>query len=251
LTPQDHPLDRLLRELTLHSALGDEDRQAILDLPVRIRRLDPLAYLVRDGVLPVICSVLIDGFAFRQKVTGSGSRQILALCFPGDAVDLQNIFLNVADHSVQMLTSGTVANIKREDIRELVMTRPFVGAALIKLTLIEASIMREWVVNVGRRHARERIAHLLCEFAVTAETRGLSTGGYDLPMTQEQLADATGLTPVHVNRILKGLETEGLIVRQRRHIHFPSWRALQQVGDFNWEYLHLANEQRNAIQAVA
>ncbi len=192
--------------------------------------------------MPANCSVLMDGFAFRQKFTGDGARQIIALCIPGDAVDLQNMFLNIADHGVQMLTSGTVADLRRSDLQDLVMARPAIGAAIIKSTLVEASIVREWVVNVGRRDARERIAHLLCEFAVRLEMRDLSSGGFELPMTQEQLADATGLTPVHVNRVLKGLEADGLITRQRRHIQFPDWRALQQAGDFSRQYLHLPGE---------
>jgi CRP-like cAMP-binding protein len=99
------------------------------------------------------------------------------------------------------------------------------------------------VVNVGRRDARERIAHILCEFAVRLEARGLAADhGFELPMTQEQLADATGLTPVHVNRVLKGLEAEGLIERKRRTIHFPDWRRLQDVGDFSRAYLHIPGE---------
>lgn len=228
--------------MTFHRPLNDDDRDAILNLPLRIRTLDHGSYLVREGGLPANCSVLIDGFAFRQKLTGEGTRQIIALCIPGDAVDLQNMFLDVADHSVQMLTPGTVADLRRSDLQELVMARPAIGAAIIKAALVEASVVREWVVNVGRRDARERIAHLLCEFAVRLEVRGLSQRGFELPMTQEQLADATGLTPVHVNRVLKGLEAEGLITRQRRHIQFPDWRALQHVGDFNRQYLHLPGE---------
>jgi CRP-like cAMP-binding protein len=239
---QNHPLERFLWELTFHRPLDEEDRQAVLDLPVRIRDLDPGSYLVREGTLPLNCSVLIEGYAYRQKTTGDGARQIIALCIPGDAVDLQNMFLNVADHAVQMLTRGTVADLKRSDLQDLVMERPAIGAAIIKSTLVEASIVREWVVNVGRRDARERIAHVLCEFAVRLETRGLSSGGFELPMTQEQLADTTGLTPVHVNRVLKGLEAEGLIERQRRQIQFPDWRALQSVGDFSRHYLHLPGE---------
>jgi len=242
MPPPKHPLERFLWELTFHRELDADDRQAILDLPVRVRQLDPGTYLVREGVVPKICSVLIDGYAYRQKLTGDGARQILALCIPGDAVDLQNMFLNVADHAVQMLTSGTVADLKRSDLQDLVLARPAVGAAIIKSTLVEASILREWVVNVGRRDARERIAHVLCEFAVRLETRGLSSGGFELPMTQEQLADTTGLTPVHVNRTLKVLEAEGLITRQRRHIQFPDWRALQSAGDFSRQYLHLPDE---------
>ncbi|MFL6765700.1 MAG: Crp/Fnr family transcriptional regulator [Sphingomicrobium sp.] len=226
--------------MSWHVRLSEEDRQAILNLPFRLRKLDPGSYLVREGSLPALCSVLVDGYAYRQKMTGDGSRQILAVCIPSDAVDLQNIFLDVSDHSVQMLTRGTVADIPREHIQQLVLSLPNIGRAVIQLTLVEASILREWVVNVGRRDARERIAHVLCEFAVRLEVRGLTSyNGFELPMTQEQLADATGLTSVHVNRVLKGLELDGLISRKRRHIQFPDWRALQDVGDFSRAYLHL------------
>jgi len=176
-------------------------------------------------------------------MTGDGARQIMAVCIPGDAVDLQNIFLDASDHSVQMLTRGDVADVPREPLQELVLNRPGIGRAIIQLTLVEASILREWVVNVGRRDARERIAHVLCEFAVRLETRGLISGqGFELPMTQEQLADATGLTPVHVNRVLKALEADGLITRQRRQIHYSDWRALQDAGDFTRNYLHIPGE---------
>lgn len=211
--------------------------------PHRLRRLDAGSYLVRDGALPSNCAVLVDGFAYRQKMTGDGSRQILAVCIPGDAVDLQNIFLEVSDHAVQMLTRGIVADLAREALQQLVLTRPAIGRAVIQLTLVEASILREWIVNVGRRDARERIAHILCEFAVRLESRGLAFDhGFELPMTQEQLADATGLTSVHVNRVLKALEADGLIERRRRHVYFPNWRALQDVGDFSRAYLHLPGE---------
>ncbi|MFL6744833.1 MAG: Crp/Fnr family transcriptional regulator [Sphingomicrobium sp.] len=238
-----HPLERFLRDVDSHARLPDEDRAALLALPLRVRRLDSGSYLVREGVVPGVCSVLAEGYAFRQKMTGVGARQILAVCIPGDAVDLQNIFLNISDHGVQMLTRGVVADLPRDGLQQLVLNRPTLGRALIQLTLIEASILREWVVNVGRRDARERIAHILCEFAVRLESRGLMLDhGFELPMTQEQLADAAGLTPVHVNRVLKGLESDGLITRQRRFIHFSDWRALQDAGDFSRRYLHIAAE---------
>src|SRR5205085_8287692 len=136
----------------------------------------------------------------------------------------QNMFLDLSDHAIQMLTRAVVADIPREALQDLIFQRPAIGAAVIHSTLMEASILREWVVNVGRRDARARIAHILCEFAVRLEARGLaSSESFELPMTQEQLADATGLTPVHVNRVLKGLESEGLISRKRRHIEFTDW----------------------------
>jgi CRP-like cAMP-binding protein len=205
--------------------------------------MDAGAYLVHEGDRPTQCTVLVSGYAYRQKVTGTGSRQILAVCIPGDAVDLQNMFLDVSDHSVQLLTQATVADVPREAMQELVLTRPAIGTAIIELTLVDASILREWVVNVGRRDARARIAHILCEFAVRLESRGLTTDdGFELPMTQEQLADATGLTSVHVNRVLKSLESEGLITRKRRQIHFDDWRALQDAGDFSRRYLHISDQ---------
>jgi CRP-like cAMP-binding protein len=244
VTTDTHPLAGFLRDIVAHEHLSEKDRSAIFDLPFRVRKLDAGSYLVREGSLPAQCGVLVDGYAYRQKVTGDGSRQIIAICIPGDAVDLQNIFLDISDHAVQMLTRGTVADIPRESLQQLVLTRPQIGKAVIQLTLIEASIVREWVVNVGRRDARERIAHVLCEFAVRLEARGLmSFNGFELPMTQEQLADATGLTSVHVNRVLKGLELDGLISRRRRHIQFPDWRALQDVGDFSRTYLHIPGEE--------
>ncbi len=242
---EKHPLSVFLADLRAHGRLMEEDCAAIFNLPFRLRRLDAGSYLVREGSIPGICAVLVSGYAYRQKMTGDGSRQILAVCIPGDAVDLQNIFLDISDHAVQMLTGGIVADLPREPLQELVLTRPALGRAIIQLTLIEASILREWVVNVGRRDARERIAHVLCEFAVRLETRGLTFhNGFELPMTQEQLADATGLTSVHVNRVLKGLEADGLISRQRRHIHFTDWRALQDAGDFTRNYLHVPGEDQ-------
>ena len=243
MAPTEHPLEMLVREIGRHAKLGEADRQAIRALPHRLRRLDAASYLVRDGDEPKHCCLLIEGFAIRQKVTGKGARQILAVCIPGDAVDLQNMFLAVSDHSVQMLTKGLVADIQRSELQQLVTTNSAIAAGIMQMTLIESSIMREWVVNVGRRDARERIAHVLCEFAVRMDDRGIDgMDGFELPMTQEQLADTTGLTPVHVNRVLKGLEADGLIARRRRVIQFHDWRALQDVGDFSRRYLHIDDQ---------
>ena len=242
MTSQEHPLSLRLRQLEAQGPLPAEDRALILGLPCRLRRLDAGSYLLREGDVPAHCSVLVTGYAFRQKVTGSGARQILSICIPGDAVDLQNMFLDISDHGVQLLTQAKVADIPRDVLQDLVLANPRIGHAMIELTLIESSILREWVVNVGRRDARARVAHILCEFAVRLEQRGLTTDhGFELPMTQEQLADATGLTSVHVNRVLRSLESDGLINRRRRQIHFDDWRALQDAGDFSRRYLHVSD----------
>jgi CRP-like cAMP-binding protein len=244
MTPTDHPLQNFLRELDRHADLPANDRQALLDSPWRLRRMDAGSYLVREGMPPLHCAILVNGFAFRHKMTGHGARQILTICIPGDAVDLQHMFLDVADHSVQLLTRANVVDIPRDALNELFLARPAIARAVTQLALIEGSIIREWVLNIGRRDARQRIAHILCEFAVRLEARQLAPrgSGFELPLTQEQLADAAGLTSVHVNRVLKGMEVDGLIHRNRRLIQFPNWRALQQAGDFSRTYLHVAPE---------
>jgi CRP-like cAMP-binding protein len=235
-----HPLELMVRNLELRSKLSPQDRKAVLDLPYTLRTLEAGTYTIREAEPPTVCGVLVSGFAYRQKLTGEGARQIVAIHIPGDALDFQNLFLDVSDHSVQMLTRGEVAFVDRTEIQNLARLNAGVGHAILVKILVEASIFREWVLNVGRREARTRMAHVLCEFAVRLEVEGLAhEHAYELPMTQEQLADALGLTPVHVNRTLKALEREGLITRNKRHVSFPDWRRLREAGDFNQRYLHL------------
>lgn len=243
----DLPLAPFVRELSRYGPLQSDDVRALTDLPTHLRTLDPGSYLIREGDPPKSCCVLVDGFVVRQKVTSAGARQIIAICIPGDAIDFQNLFLSLSDHAVMALTKVRIADISREALQRLVLKCPQIAEAIIKSTLVDASILREWVLNVGRRDARARIAHLLCEFAVRLEARGLAgRDGFELPMTQEQIADASSLTPVHVNRVLKGLERDELIHRFRRHIGFPDWRRLQDVADFSRNYLHMAAEDQMA-----
>jgi CRP-like cAMP-binding protein len=237
---RDNPLELLIRKLKTHHKLTEEDHQALLALPFKLRSLEAQSYTIREGDRPDKCAVLLSGYAIRHKLTGDGSRQILAIHIPGEALDFQNMFMAESDHNVQMLTRGVVAEIPRAPLEELVLTNKNVGRAVLVFTLVEASIFREWALNIGRRDARSRISHLLCEFAYRMTAQGLTPNKlYELPMTQEQLADATGLTPVHVNRVLQGLQREGLIERDRRMVRFVSWERIQDVGDFNPRYLHM------------
>jgi CRP-like cAMP-binding protein len=234
-----NPLELLARKLGTHAELDAADRAAVLALPCTVRTMEPQGYILREGDVPNLTAVLVSGFAFRQKLTGDGARQIVALQIPGDPLDFQNLYLDEADHSIQALTRAEVAFIQRDDLHALALARPAVGRAMFTITLIEASIFREWIVNVGRRPAASRVAHVLCELAVRLEAQGLADAhGYVLPMTQEQLADVTGLTSVHVNRTLKALEGQGLIKRDKRRVSFPDLHALREVGDFNRRYLH-------------
>ena len=237
----NHPLQLLVDVLELRTPLAESDRQAILALPYTMKSLAPGSYAVREGEPPTGCGVLVSGFAYRQKLTGDGGRQILSIHIPGEALDFQNIFLNVADHSVQMLTRGHLALIPRADIQRIARSNAAVGHAILVNILVEASIFREWILNIGRRDAKSRLAHVLCELAVRLDANGLTDDmGYHLPMTQAELADALGLTPVHLNRVIRSLEVDGLIQRSKRDVSFPDWERMIDIADFNDRYLHLA-----------
>jgi CRP-like cAMP-binding protein len=238
--PELHPtFEKLVMRLERRSPLPEADRQALLGLPHSLRKLPAGAHIIRDGDPAENCCLLLSGFAYRYKITGEGGRQIISFHVAAEFLDLQNSFLGIADHSVQMLTDAEIALVPSSAMQELAMTRPALGRALWIDTLIDASIFREWVVNVGRRDSRARIAHLLCEFSLRLEAAGLASNHrYELPMTQEQLADAVGLTSVHVNRVLKQLGEEGLISRDRRSITIEDWGRMRAAGDFNERYLH-------------
>jgi CRP-like cAMP-binding protein len=238
--PDPHPtFEVMVRRLDRRSPLSDGDRQALLGLQHNVRRLPAGAHIIRDGDRPEQCTLLLSGFAYRYKITGDGARQIISIHMAGEFLDLQNIFLHVSDHSVQTLTEVELAVVPQAAVEELTLTRPAIGKAMWIDTLIDASIFREWVVNVGRRDSRARVAHILCEFSLRLEAAGLARNHrYELPMTQEQLADAVGLTSVHVNRVLRQLAEEGLISRDRRSIVIEDWPRMREAGDFNERYLH-------------
>jgi len=235
----DETIERILRRLETRGPLPEEDREAVRRLPFVYRTLEPSTYIVREGDPPVHCALLLTGFAYRHKVTGGGGRQILSVHMPGEFLDLQNSFLEIADHNVQALTRADVAIVPVTALRELAFSRPLVGRAMWIDTLIDAAIFREWIVNVGRRDATSRIAHVLCEFSLRLAAAGLGNEyRYEMPMTQEQLADVTGLTAVHVNRVLKELQRQGLIARDKRAVEIVDWDGLSSVGDFSARYLH-------------
>lgn len=224
--------------------LSKSDQDAILSLDVTQREMPAGSYIVREGDVTRTCSILISGIAFRQKVSAFGQRQIVSLIIPGDALDLPNVFLGTADHDVRTLTQANIATISAVQFNELVQNSPALAGAILFSVLTEGSISREWILNLGRRDGQTRVAHFLCEYAARMNKRGLSSGDIiGIPMTQEQLGDVAGLTAVHVNRMLKILETEGLIVKMGRQLRIPSISALRERADFNARYLHLPVEE--------
>lgn len=174
-----------------------------------------------------------------MKTSGNGSRQILSIHLKGDLISLENIFFDEADHNVQALTYVTVALIPKREISDLVEKWPGIRHAIWFEILTDASVSREWLLSVGRRNALERVAHLICELAVRQDSAGIRKDQtYEWPITQEQFGDATGLTAVHINRMLRILRNDGLISETRRTVTINDWPKLRAVADFTQRYLH-------------
>jgi len=248
---EDPILAPMAAKLANWQPLPAEDREALLALPFRTISFRPQEYIVREGDRPQHSCLILSGFAFRHKTAGNGGRQIFSIHMAGDLADLHNSLLGEADHSLQALNHVQVAFIPVEAIQHIAFSRPAVGKAMWRETLVDASIFREWTLNVGRRNARTRAAHLLCEFALRLETAGLGERThYQLPMTQEQLADALGLTSVHINRTLMGLAGDGLISRAHRSVRIEDWAGLAEAGDFDSAYLHLPAKVPHGAEAA-
>lgn len=235
------PIAWVTRKLARLEPLAEEDKHALAALPHRLEEVVSGRHLVREGERPAECCLLVRGYACRHKLTASGTRQIVSFHLRGDILDIQHLLLARADHNVQAISHATVAWLPMAELLRLAWERPAIGKALWRDCLIDASIFREWVLNVGRRDARSRIAHMLCEFAARCQAAGLGGADcFDLPMTQEQIGDATGLTPVHVNRMLRALDDDGAISRQGRQVRIRDWQRLRDIADFDPTYLHAA-----------
>lgn len=233
-------LVRMIDRFAIHAQISSGDREALLELPYTLRSFEAGSYLMRDGDAPHQCGLIISGLAYRHKVSGEGQRQIVAIQLPGEVFDLQQLYVAAADHNVQTLTRCEIAIISHRALRKIAAERPAVAHAFFATMIAELSMTREWMLNIGRRDARTRLAHFLCEFAARLDRQGCPPGqAYELPMTQEQLGDALGLTAVHINRTLRGLVQDGLVEHDKRGVTIPDWGLLVREADFNSRYLHI------------
>ncbi len=239
----DAPTLPLIRKLGSIHPLTQDEKQAVLDLQIHVREFDAGRDIVRHGDRPSQCCLLLDGFAHRHKTVGDGGRQIMSVHMPGEMPDLMSLHLVVMDHTLSALTAATVGFVSHQQVGQLMRDHPRIADALWRDALIDAAIAREWMVGLGRRDARSRIAHLLCELVLRMEAIGLAHDKtVKLPMTQGSIADAMGLSTVHVNRVVQELRREGLIALRSQALTVKNWEGLQKAADFDPGYLHLAPE---------
>ncbi len=224
--------------------LSPDDREALDGLAhTAVRSVDAREDIIREGEQPKVVNLILDGWACRYKMLEDGRRQNIAFFLPGDLCDLHVYILRGMDHSIGTITPVRYAQIPRDAFDRFTANRPRVTQAMWWDTLVTAAIQREWTVNIGQRNALERIAHLLCELHLRLFAVGLAPdNSFEVPLTQIDLAEATGMTPVHVNRTVQELRTRGLISWRNRHIGIPDLAALRNAASFNSAYLHLERE---------
>jgi CRP-like cAMP-binding protein len=234
----------LVRKLESIAPLAPDERAALLRLPLRLKTLPAHQDIVCEGQIPSECCLVVKGFASRYILTGEGKRQILSFHISGDIPDLQSLHLDVMDHSLGTLVASTLAFIRHDDMRALIRSHPRLGDLFWRDTLIDAATFRQWIVGLGRRSARGRIAHLLCELLVRLRAVHLVEDySYALPVTQAELSDALGITTVHVNRVLQELRGENLISLRGGALKVLDWGGLQSASEFDPPYLHLTGRE--------
>lgn len=230
-------IEVLVRKLEQFGELSSSERQILENLHFDVQQVDAHQDLGREGQQSLHCLLLLNGMVCRYRVVQDGQRQIMSFHLPGDILDLSGLLLGRLDHGIGTLTPVEVAPIAHETLRGWIEHHPGLGRRLWQDTLVDAAVFREWMVNVGRRPANARIAHLLCEMATRMRAAGLVQDHPNLPITVAELADATGLSAVHVNRVLQELRTKRLVESRGMTLAVLDWDGLKHAGGFDPDYL--------------
>ncbi len=232
------PIGALIRKLDGYTVLGEEDRAALAGLAGHVRPVKRYAVLVEQECVADHALIVCSGFASRYKRRASGRRLILAYLIPGDHCDRGALYGYPLDHTIEALTPGLVAKVPRGHYLDMLERHPRIALAFQHAKLAEEATSREWMANIGMRLGLERMAHLLCELLERHGSIGQVTDDqFDLPLTQVDLADALGLTSVHVNRVLQTLRRDGLIALRGRRLRILAPRRLRELAEFESGYL--------------
>lgn len=239
----EDPIGCLLLKLRLRDTVSAQEEQVLRDSVQRVDEIPAGRTLIRGGEELSRSILLSDGLIARTKDLSEGKRQITEIHVPGDFVDLHGFLLKRLEHDVAALSAVRVAYVPHERLRRISEEQPHLARLLWLSTLIDAAIQRERILSIGRRSALARVAHLLCELYARLDAIGLSNGSsVALPLTQTDLGDATGLTSVHVNRMLRQLRERGLATLRDRWLQIDDKEGLFDLAEFDPSYLY--NEHR-------
>lgn len=228
--------------------IGEDEAAALTTATANPRLYAARQDLIREGDQPGPVFVVLEGWAFRYKILPRGTRQIMAFLLPGDCCDLHVSMLAEMDHGIQAVTPAKVALIPRTNMDALMDGYVNIARAMYISQLVDEGTLRSWIVSMGRRSSIERVAHLMCELYLRAAPPGeVDHGDVALPLSQVVLADALGMTPVHINRVLKELRASGAMEIKRRSLIILDPVRLVGIAGFDHNYLHRRREQRGSF----
>ena len=240
-----HHINPLIQKLSHFVTLSLSDQRYLDRISQEEEYFPADVDIVSEGMTPKSVFVLKEGLAVRYRNMPNGGRQIVTFLIPGDLGNLNFFLLKAMDHSIGTIVPVRIASISTEHMMELSERHPRISAALWLNSLQEEAMLRERIVSLGRRDARGRIASLLCELLWRYTAVGLTKGGsFHLPLTQVELGDTVGLSPVHVNHVLKEFREAGLISQERRVIRLLDVAALQGIAAVNKDYLQLGGASK-------
>ena len=232
--------DVLHRKLTSHTALPASISAHLANLAQGVKTYKAGALIAVSGDPLDQATLMVEGLACRSRVLADGRRQILSLVVPGDIIDAHASLLDRRHDNIEALSACRIARTPQSQLAAVSLAYPLLGEALQREALIEGAISREWVANVGRRSTLEALAHLICEMALRMDAVGLvQKGAFPFELTQQDLADALGVTAIYLNRMLKRLRHTGMIAVRGRTLEVLEWDTLRRLADFNPGYLHL------------
>jgi len=242
----------LIRKLECFVELSAEERASIESVSLASQKaLGPREDIYRAGDRPLMINMMLEGWAYRYTMLEDGRRQITGLLLPGDICDLRASVLKAHDHSVATVGPTRIAQVSKDQLLALATKNPNLERAFWWLSVVEESTARAWITNVGQRSASERLAHLFCEIFLRLQAVGLTTGkSCPLPLTQELLADAAGISTVHVNRSLMDLRNVGLVAVRDKTLTIDDFEALGRLAMFDPSYLHLGSSAHRAASAL-
>jgi CRP-like cAMP-binding protein len=242
----------LLKKLVQFSDFSADDRRLINELTSeRQTTYGAGEDIIREGEHSDDIHVVLSGLACRYKILENGSRQIMAFLVPGDPCDSEIFILDAMDHSIGTLSPSLVASISGARMRELLLNRASIALAFWWNTLQDEGVLRERIIDEGRRDAYSRIGFLIYEVFVRMRAFGeIDDQKFEFPVKQVDLADATGLTPVHVNRMLKQLREENLIAMEGKTWTILDPQGLRKAAQYEASYLHLDRAKREPQSEV-
>lgn len=233
-----HTDSPLARKLGAFVALSEQELAALEVFHQRRRSFEPGVDLVRQGQLGQLAYILADGWVCSYKLLPSGTRQIVDFQVPGDFLGLRSVLFRTSDHNAEAMTRIEVSEVSPGDLIEAFASTPRLATAVLWAASRDEAMVVEHLVDIGRRNALERTAHFLLELGARLKLVGLGNkDGYACPLSQYMLADALGLSAVHINRVLRQLREEGLLTFRSGQVIFDDFEGLVELAEFDTAYL--------------